>query len=626
MKILNRKQKKIQVSNTDLRDGDLERLLLRQRNSNQKDLLPSSIRITQGAKEKAFSIGPAVKRIGNSAYEWYGFLLGNIEDSQHIIREIILAQDQDVSGGHVQVEGVNVARANQEVKEINKARGKNYQIIGWTHSHADFGTNPSNTDDNNNYTVLNSVSLNTEVATPRSLELIEGKLSHQVLEDRLLVRGEDITDGHIEYLLKDDDAAIGLLNKYGISFDGKNPKQVALELLNELLTVSKFDIKEPKIAGFCYSIVVNNKRSDPYSEMAIIEESRISRNKRKYSAKLPLVTVSVDDDISFTIEELDAEINKKIKFPKSFLHQLTNYKKGYTQQVVDTKRGGVVDISVTSNEQPKKDIVDKETIQKDINRLFAEKAIGYIYHYQYMNCKYSRFMEDVLRRVIIDRKNLVDAIRDVGYPEKDTNIVPPRIWGSVFDSIASVIDKDIKTDKEKQEVFNFMFEFFTGDLEERSMLIEKYVPRFLGIDDNVIKFARESLRYAESSKPNDKYSTWMSMVLKEFVKHDGITLEESVSIVGKTEDNHDIWDNKGRKIFNTILTYDESKKIQKKLIDGKYDEAALEFVTFFNDPSTRNEAVEIYSASIAQRAAKDEEVDIKRLIGARDGSKDQRKE
>ncbi len=610
--------KKIQGDDTDSRDEDLKRLLLKQRDSNQKDLLPSAIKITQGAKEKAFLFGPEVEKIGESAYEWYGFLLGNIGDTQHIVREIILAQDQDVSGGHVRVEGVNVARANQEVKEINKARGKNYQIIGWTHSHADIAPYPSNTDDNNNYTVLNSVSLNTEVATPRSLDLIEGKLSHQVLEDRLLVKGEDITDGYIEYLLKDDAAAIGLLNKYCISFDGKDPKHVALELLNDLLEISKFDIKEPKIAGFCYSIIFNNKRSEPYAEMAVIEESRLSKSNRKYNAKLPLITISVEDDISFNVEELNTEIDKKIKFPRK---SKTISKKSITPSTVDIRKN-IVNPTATSNERPKV-TVDRERIEENINRLFAEKVIQYTFTHNNM---YSKYMRTVISKVIIDKKNLVDAIRCSGYIETGLNTLP-IFQGTVVDSIKSVIDKDIETEKEREDVFNFMFEFTKGDIVERNRLIEKYVPKFLGVDDNIINFARESLRYAESYKPNDKYSTWMSIVLKEFVKHDGITLEESISIVGKADTNHhDIWKNMGVKIYNTILTYDETKKIQKKIIDGKYDEDALEFITFFNDPSTRNEAVEIYSATIAQRAAKDEEVDIKRLIGVKDGSKDQRKE
>jgi len=615
MKILNRKQKKIQVSNTDLRDGDLERLLLRQRNSNQKDLLPSSIRITQGAKEKAFSIGPAVKRIGNSAYEWYGFLLGNIEDSQHIIREIILAQDQDVSGGHVQVEGVNVARANQEVKEINKVRGKNYQIIGWTHNHANFSTFHSGTDDNNHLAVLNSVSLNTEKGLQRRFALIERNAKQKLLDDRIVVNGEEITDGSIEYLLNDENAAIELLKKYGVSLDGNNPRKLALELLNDILKVSRVDINEPKIYGFAYSIVFNNKGDNPHSEIAIIEEEVFTKKKKVSSKEIPLSVVEIPDDIEINLEDIQSEIKNKIKFP--VIH------KPVTREVTITYEDFVpteVGTQPTRNkrfkkyDKPKKE-ARKKISYRELSNMFARDLLEYLDNYSRTDCRFSRYVEDIVDKMIVEGKSLTDCIKSLGVADVDEYGRKPDFEKSILELITNGAYADIKEDKEnRKKVIRFMLDFVNSNrTEEKSDVIGEYVPIILGVDNNLIDFCRRSLSYAINPKRGSKYNVWVSLVLKNFAEKDR-TLEESIALVGKLQDNETIVKDRTLDYWAIKIDYGQLKKIRSKIYLGKYEGSTLEFMIAFNDPNTRDAALRDYSDKILDDLSKEEKREIDDLI------------
>jgi len=581
----------------------------------QEEIVPSVIRISPKAKEKALLLGPEVEKIGESAYEWYGFLLGNIEDSQHIIREIILAQDQDVSGGHVQVEGVNVARANQEVKEINKVRGKNYQIIGWTHNHANFSTFHSGTDDNNHLAVLNSVSLNTEKGLQRRFALIERNAKQKLLDDRIVVNGEEITDGSIEYLLNDENAAIELLKKYGVSLDGNNPRKLALELLNDILKVSRVDINEPKIYGFAYSIVFNNKGDNPHSEIAIIEEEVFTKKKKVSSKEIPLSVVEIPDDIEINLEDIQSEIKNKIKFP--VIH------KPVTREVTITYEDFVpteVGTQPTRNkrfkkyDKPKKE-ARKKISYRELSNMFARDLLEYLDNYSRTDCRFSRYVEDIVDKMIVEGKSLTDCIKSLGVADVDEYGRKPDFEKSILELITNGAYADIKEDKEnRKKVIRFMLDFVNSNrTEEKSDVIGEYVPIILGVDNNLIDFCRRSLSYAINPKRGSKYNVWVSLVLKNFAEKDR-TLEESIALVGKLQDNETIVKDRTLDYWAIKIDYGQLKKIRSKIYLGKYEGSTLEFMIAFNDPNTRDAALRDYSDKILDDLSKEEKREIDDLI------------
>ena len=92
----------------------------------------------------------------------------------------------------------------------------------------------------------------------------------------------------------------------------------------------------------------------------------------------------------------------------------------------------------------------------------------------------------------------------------------------------------------RKKVIRFMLDFVNSNrTEEKSDVIGEYVPIILGVDNNLIDFCRRSLSYAINPKRGSKYNVWVSLVLKNFAEKDR-TLEESIALVGKLQDNETI--------------------------------------------------------------------------------------
>ena len=513
-------------------EQDLEAMLTGQKPQHQEiaeaDVVPKVIKMTPKAMEKARLLGPEAARIGGGAYEWYGLLLANSDDPEFIVRDVILAPDQTVSGAHVQVDGVKVAKAMQEIKELNTKRGTNYCVVGWIHNHANFHTFHSGTDVDNFKTVLNSVSLNTESAVSAELSLIESKPDQALLEDRIKITGDRMLDGSVEYSIKDEAAALALLEKYGVKpemVDGK----VAIKMLNDLLGVTKVAIKEPKIIGFAYSIVVNNAGDLPYSEIAVLEEFPISKKKiHKTPEEIPVQIVEVADDITFTKEEVEKEIKDKLKFPSyGFISKFLGRGRGgktvygngrflgywdrYGDFDIDTaaeQAEGVevvtpagqteFQLSDASNVHQLKTIdtvVSKPEMEKftespknlkKLARVFVEKALDYIDQYRYSHCQYSGFM-DKLMGAVVGGKSVAEAFEQQDELGRDVTATLPQIHKIIYRVIAKYILKDLIGEKKNQDVMNFMLEFVQADVEGQNKIIEKYFSALGGESDGGIK-------------------------------------------------------------------------------------------------------------------------------------------
>jgi len=175
--------------------------------------VPQQIKITKNALEKAFRFGPLVEKKVGRTDEWIGFIVGSRNDSEPIIRDVILGQNQVTSGAHCKIDGGSVGAATEEVKQLSGERNEEYYVIGWIHSHAEFGTFHSLTDDRNSMVTLNSVSLNTETVSYYPSKLIDSTPSAEVEEDAVVVKSHSPTDVLYEFHI-DDEGLEEIAGKY----------------------------------------------------------------------------------------------------------------------------------------------------------------------------------------------------------------------------------------------------------------------------------------------------------------------------------------------------------------------------------------------------------------------------
>lgn len=103
----------------------------------------SIIRITQVALEKLYLLAQEVFEVLHQPLEVYALCLG--EDG--IISDLIIPQ-QNVSFASIHIHSDNILALIPEIQE------KNLPILGWAHSHANFGVFFSGTDDSNQKVIL----------------------------------------------------------------------------------------------------------------------------------------------------------------------------------------------------------------------------------------------------------------------------------------------------------------------------------------------------------------------------------------------------------------------------------------------------------------------------------------
>lgn len=102
------------------------------------------IKITKHALEKMFFLANNVCEYFDHPYEVYAYCLGK----DQVVHDILIPY-QTVSSASVKVDSQDVLRLRPEIE------ASEYDILGWTHSHADFGVFFSGTDRQNQTIIFN---------------------------------------------------------------------------------------------------------------------------------------------------------------------------------------------------------------------------------------------------------------------------------------------------------------------------------------------------------------------------------------------------------------------------------------------------------------------------------------
>ena len=300
---------------TSKADKEILALLNQDDNIEEQDVndkIPVKIPITKGVMEKAFTVCDLVRDYVGSPSEWVSFLLASKSDPDYVVRDLLLINGAEIGHGHVEFSGQDHAKAAEEVKKINKEINKDYYIIGWLHSHADFGPFHSKTDSDNFENLLNTVRLNTEQKVPKLFNLIESEITEEIKDGFVVVSGEDIEDAVIKYAIPNNANFYQLLRKYGL----KNKTKIALDkdkFILDLVKTLNMKTEESVIAGFGYSIVVNDKRANPYAEIGVVNEKIMSApGKRQNNFHKTSVDIfEIENDIIIDESELEKSIKER---------------------------------------------------------------------------------------------------------------------------------------------------------------------------------------------------------------------------------------------------------------------------------------------------------------------------
>ncbi len=132
-------QPKIDLTNTNANPGsDLAQ------DDKQKEIPPIGvIKIRKSALEKIFILAQSVERIFGRPLEVYCICTGE----KDVITDILIPK-QNITYVSINIEPQHILALAPEIRE------KNLQVLGWAHSHANFGVFFSGTDDRNQLTLL----------------------------------------------------------------------------------------------------------------------------------------------------------------------------------------------------------------------------------------------------------------------------------------------------------------------------------------------------------------------------------------------------------------------------------------------------------------------------------------
>lgn len=216
--------------------------------------LPAKVRIGEGALEKAYMVCDLVRHVHRRPGEWYGFMVAPKSEPE-VVRDILIGYQRSTTG-HTKIEGDAIGRA---VEVLKKAKGGEWVINGWIHSHGGTGVFFSGMDDNNNWDVLNSVYHNTAKIHQMPYRLIEGRrtIGYDRGTGLLKISGTFDTDPVIEIPL------------------GAASKSERRHLRRAL---EKIKVSQAVKAGWSYAIVVNDKSENKghinYTEERLMEGKR----------------------------------------------------------------------------------------------------------------------------------------------------------------------------------------------------------------------------------------------------------------------------------------------------------------------------------------------------------------
>jgi hypothetical protein len=232
--------------------------------------LPQDIAMSRYAKTKAFKINELVRTIHENSFEWYGYTLAT-KDSPELIIDIGLPKNDQNLLDYTTI-------GSKRIAEFQESLPGDTLINGWIHSHGALQYKHfSNTDEKNNLTVLDFISMRTRKPIAKKEIIIQDLV--------FLVKGR--------FTEKD-------FGKGSVSIITDEP-------------VTEISIMETIYGSFCYSIVIGD---EGWHEQKIYfqEKGVLSGHTSVSSKEVDLVFADTGKTLTqFDIQVLAEEVEEKIQ-------------------------------------------------------------------------------------------------------------------------------------------------------------------------------------------------------------------------------------------------------------------------------------------------------------------------
>lgn len=265
--------------------------------------------------------------------ELYGFLLAPKESNDGIVRDILLARGQNVSGAGGHLGGAAVGQSKTEIENLG------CKAIGFWHSHANFGVFHSPTDNKNMETLYLTLAANNQekkILEHKNIRYIDheaGKLIYRIegVEIALgLEKSEELSEKR--YLAKEHlILADGTELIAGITKDMRlfiRDLSVVIENGNlDSIEVRRYPGRQIQMVGAAYSIVTNN-RGEEYGEIAVSNWCGVCQKEESKTYKDVKID-RVEDGISdiFSESQLAADIKERVNSGRGFFDDVDETRK-----------------------------------------------------------------------------------------------------------------------------------------------------------------------------------------------------------------------------------------------------------------------------------------------------------
>ncbi len=247
----------------------------------------SRVYLAKDALQKARMYADLARDRSGKNIECYGYLIGSPDRRSRLADDVYFAPDQDNNSAHTEIPASAVIRAGREIRGMNK------RVLGWWHSHANFPTFHSGTDDDNLKNVLNQIAPSNYITTYEELDFLQGDIKKtRNGNSTIVVCDRNNTSRRLEMVFEELD---------------ENPLAG--------MPMEKLIVRIPMQVSYAYSVVVNAIGSHPYSEVATRNYCSTCGKDHYEARKVPL-RIAEGSGLELNKKIMAKEVKSKLILPK----------------------------------------------------------------------------------------------------------------------------------------------------------------------------------------------------------------------------------------------------------------------------------------------------------------------
>ncbi len=281
-----------------------------------RELVPKKPLISHRCLEFGKMIGPVTQKQGKKALETGGLFLTDLGDDLFRLYDFIVPRKLEVTIGSIRIDN-NYDTAAREVYKWNKRDGTNKRSAALFHIHPSKrgGLHHSKDDDDVLVNLTNKFAKTTRRVHGSRFDLIQSTLAKEYDADKLILKGDALSDAIVKFVYPDDEAFYTVLKHYGLNPKRKDFKKN--EFMAQLLDIIDHTTEEPRLVNFAWSFVFNNSgKDDPYVALGVQEKFVLSQ-KEAYKPYANVGFEMFDEDKNLpTADEVKKIVKERTIFPK----------------------------------------------------------------------------------------------------------------------------------------------------------------------------------------------------------------------------------------------------------------------------------------------------------------------